>query len=188
MLKHFNRTESTAKIITDQNDFNLDTKMPNFKGNKTPYLNTDSKKFSKSINKWDLGDTVMPKYLQDDMRFQLPSAIKSRESYNIPSDRKSEHYMCNWTSEKLCETHSNYFWESGIKKDINKPIFSSRKMDRIMHQHIEKSNSYESVSLNKTIDLEEMQKEVDKIKSKMRQARMNIIECNRISNETIYSK
>lgn len=56
-----------------------------------------------------------------------------------------------------------------------------------MYQHIEKSNSYESISLNKTIDLEEMQKEVDKIKNKIKQARLNIVEVNKASNETLHA-
>lgn len=71
---------------------------------------------------------------------------------------------------------------------INKAMYSSRKLDRVIYQNMEKSNSYENMSLNKTIDLEEMQKEVDKIKSKMRQARMNIVDSHKASNETLYAK
>ena len=72
--------------------------------------------------------------------------------------------------------------------NITKPLYSSRKLDRVVNQHIEKSNSYENMSLNKTIDLEEMQKEVDKIKTKIKQARINIIDSNKASNETLYTK
>lgn len=61
-------------------------------------------------------------------------------------------------------------------------------MNSIKYQQVNNSNSNESISATKTIDLEEMQKEVDTMKSRMKNTRMNIIESNRLSNDTIHLK
>lgn len=119
-IKHFSRTESTSKIVIDQSELKLETRMPSFKGNKTPYINSDSKKFTKSIYKWDFGDAVMSNYLQEDTKFQLPSAVKSRDNNQLPSERQSEKYLWSWTSEKKWESHINYFCDSRVTSSEHK--------------------------------------------------------------------
>lgn len=35
----------------------------------------------------------MSNYLQEDTKFQLPSAVKSRDNNQLPSERQSEKYL-----------------------------------------------------------------------------------------------
>lgn len=60
---------------------------------------------------------------------------------------------------------------------------SSRKLDKLIFRHAISVNSNESASLNKTIDLNEAQREVENIKSKIKNARRNVITSIHHSNE-----
>jgi hypothetical protein len=69
--------------------------MPSFKGNKTPYLNSDTKKLAKSIYRADFADGILTNYIPEDTKFQLPCAVKSREGNKINSERQTEQYLCS---------------------------------------------------------------------------------------------
>lgn len=185
MPKKYNRTESTSKVSNDAEETKFEGKIPSLNGNRTPYLNSDSKAFSKSMNRWEFGEAWFARYISSEMKFKLPKSIKSREANQIPSDRNSENFSCKWNSEKGCKLHNKNYLDCSIKNRSQKPLFSSRKNENIF---LKINESYSNESLSKTIDLEEIQREVETIKTKMNLNRKHILDWNRISKDTINTK
>jgi hypothetical protein len=185
MSKNFNRTDSISKISKDAEKIIPENKIPPFNGNRTPYLNAGSKAFSKSMNRWEFGEAWFARYISSEMKFKLPKSINSREANNIPTDRNSEDFSCQWNSENACKFHNKNYLDWKIKNWSKNPLFSSRKTENIFSK-INESHSNESLS--KTIDLEEVQREVETIKARMNQNRKHILESNRLSKDTINMK
>lgn len=180
-MNNYQRTESSSGLSKDNHQFKLHTKMPTFKGAKTPYLNNESKPFCKSLNRCEFGDIRHSKYVSSEMKHKLPIPAKSRDLTKLPSDRGTENLICKCTTESTCNLHHQKYVDCPISSNDRNSKFSGRKAENIFRKHMEESNSMDSV--NKTIDLEDIQREVETVKARIQHNRKRIDNSNRISSQ-----
>lgn len=118
------------------------------------------------------------------MKFKLPSSIKSRGTQNLQS-RKNDHFQ----SQGSCDEDNKHqeFVDCTFRQPANRAVFSSRKLDNIFKTNL--NDSDEVISHNKTIDLEDIQKEVESVKARMKlNNKRRILDPNRFSKDAIQMK
>lgn len=145
-------------------------------------------------------------YRLDSPSIKLPQPLKSRDVRRLPSGRKSLKHFCNCTDTHTCERHHSNFVDCQFRKMSDKPmrngrkeynleaLFSSRKFDNIFKQELKDTYSNDSGHANKTIDLEEVQKEIEGVRTRLSKnlkpvgGRKRLLEPNRLSKDAIQCK